>query len=55
MMESEGMALGANPSPDDVAAQWSTIADMSGAKEYFTLNEGSQRMMTKVAERAAKG
>ncbi len=55
MMESEGMALGADPSPEDVAANWGKISDMSGAKEYFTLNEGSQRMMTLVAEPAAKG
>jgi len=55
IMESEGMALGADPSPEDVAANWAKISDMSHASEYFTLNEGSQRMMSLVAERAAKG
>ena len=55
MMESEGMALGADPTPEDVAAHWQEIAKMDGAKEYFTLSEGSARMMTKVSEKAAKG
>jgi len=52
MMESDGMALGPDPSPEAVAENWDKIADMSGAKEYFTLSEGSARMMGKVAESA---
>lgn len=49
IIESHGVSLGAHASADDVAAAWSKISDMSGAKPYFQGGEQTGKFIERLS------
>ncbi len=49
IVESHGVSLGATASADDVAAAWSRITDMGGAKPYFQGGEQTGKFIERLA------
>jgi NAD(P)-dependent dehydrogenase (short-subunit alcohol dehydrogenase family) len=55
LVETDGLNLGHNATADDVAANWSKIADFTGAKHYTQGGEQTQKFFARLQDKPVVG